>query len=80
MRDFPFWRGAIYTAKTAFALKAVGEDLSQFQKQSGLFGDEEAKLTAAQVATLRKQYSEKMKKFEAEAMPPNPPGKPKFNK
>ncbi len=66
MKDFPFWRGAIYTAKTALALKAVGEDLSQFQKQSGLFGDEEAKLSEAQVATLRKQYSEKMKKLFTE--------------
>jgi hypothetical protein len=61
MKDFSFWRGAIYAAKTALILKAVGEDLSNFQAQSGLFGDEEKKLTAEQVAILRTQYSEKMK-------------------
>ena len=66
MKNFPFWRGAFYSAKTAAVLKSVGEDLSQFQAQSGLFGDEEAMLTAAQVATLRKQYAVKMKKLVAE--------------
>ena len=80
MKDFPFWRGAIYNAKTPLALKAVGEDLSQFQKQSGLFGDEEAKLTDGQMATLRKQYSEKMKKLTAETLETQAPKKPKFNK
>ncbi len=66
MKDFPFWRGAIYNAKTQITLKAVGEDLSKFQKQSGLFVDEEAKLTGDQLTTLRKQYSEKMKKLVVE--------------
>lgn len=80
MKDFPFWRGAIYNAKSPLILKAIGEELSQFQAQSGLFDDEEPKLTVVQVATLRKQYSEKMKKFEAETMPPKSPGKSKFNK
>jgi len=65
---FLFWRGAIYNAKTALFLKSVGEDLSKFQAQSGLFGDEEAKLTAAQVANLRKQHSEKIKKLEDERL------------
>lgn len=80
MKDFPFWRGAIYNAKTALILKAVEEDLSQFQKQSGLFGDEEAKLTDDQVATLRKQYSEKMKKLTDETLETQTPKKLKFNK
>lgn len=77
MRDFPFWRGAIYNAKTAQILKSVGEDLAQFQKQSGLFGDEEKKLTDDQVVTLRKKYSEKMEKFEKETLPQD---MPKFKK
>ena len=77
MKDFPFWKGAIYNAKTALILKSIGEELVQFQKQSGLFGDEEKKLTDDQVAALRKQYSEKMQKFEKENLPQD---KPKFNK
>jgi len=73
MKDFPFWRGAIYNAKSPLNLKSIGEELSRFQ--SGLFGDEEAKLTEAQVDTLRKMYSEKLKKLEDEI---RPPGKPEF--
>ncbi len=79
MKDFPFWRGAIHNAKTALVLKAVGEELANFKNQSNLLGDE-AKLTDAQLTTLRLEYSFKMKKFTAEAMPPKSPGKPKFNK
>lgn len=79
MKDFPFWRGAIHNAKTAFFLKSVGVDLANFKNQSNLLGDE-AKLTEAQLTTLRLEYSFKMKKFEAEALPPKLPGKPKFNK
>ena len=78
MRDFPFWRSEISSAKTSHVLKKVGADLSQFQKQSGLFGDEEKKLTEEQVGTLRKMYKEKMKQLEKEAL--TPPAKPKFNK
>ena len=77
MKDFQFWRGAIYNAKTALILKSVGEDLAQFQKQSGLFGDEEKKLSDDQVIFLREQYLEKMKKIEKENLPQD---KPKFNK
>ena len=80
MKDFPFWRGAIHNAKTPLILKAVGEDLSNFQAQSGLFGDQEAKLTTDQVGNLRKMYSEKMKKLENETRDVKAPGKPKFNK
>jgi hypothetical protein len=80
MKDFPFWRGAIYNAKTPVILKSVGEDLANFQKQTGLFGDGEKKLTDEQVATLRLEYSTRMKKLEKEALPPQTPGKPKFNK
>jgi hypothetical protein len=79
MKDFPFWRGAIYNAKTPLILKAVGEDLNNFQNQSD-FLTEGNKLTEEEVAILRKQYSERMKRLEKEAMPPKPPGKPKFKK
>ncbi len=34
MKDFPFWRGAIHNAKTAFFLKSVGVDLAQIPKES----------------------------------------------
>ena len=77
--SFPFWRGAIYNAKTALILKAVGEDLANFKNQSDFIGDK-PKLTEAQLATLRKMYSEKIKKYESEAMPPKSHGKPKFKK
>jgi hypothetical protein len=36
MKDFTFWRGAIQTASSQAALKAVGEDLAQFQGQTKL--------------------------------------------
>jgi len=80
MKDFPFWRGAIYNAKTPLILKAVGEDLAQFQKQSGLFGDGEKKLTDDQVVTLRTQYSKKKMKLEKETLPHSVSRKPKFHK
>lgn len=80
MKDLPYWRTAISNAKTALILKAVGEELAQFQKQTELLGDGDKKLSEEQVATLRLEYSFKMKKFESEAMPPKTPGKPKFNK
>ena len=79
MKDFTFWHGALYNAKNAFILKSIGEELAQFQKQSGILS-EGYSLRRAEVAILHKMYSEKMKKFEREAMPPKPPGKPKFNK
>ena len=79
MKDFLFWRGAIYNAKTALILKSVGEDLANFKNQSDFIGDK-PRLNEAQLAALRTMYSEKMKKFEAEAMPPMPSGKPKFKK
>jgi len=79
MKDFPFWRGAIFNAKTLIILKSVGEELAQFQKQSDFLGDT-PKLTLTQIATLRNLYSQKLKKFESEAMPPKTSGKPKFNK
>lgn len=66
MKDLPFWRNAIYNAKTTPVLKAVGEDLSNFQNQTGLFEDGEKKLTDDQVATLRLEYSLRMKKLQAE--------------
>jgi hypothetical protein len=80
MKDFPYWHGAIYSAKTALILKAVGEELEKYQNQLGLFGGDIMKLTIVQMAILRKQYSEKTKKLEGEALPGHPPGKPEFNK
>jgi hypothetical protein len=68
MKDFTFWRGSIYNAKTPLILKYVGEELGQFQNQPGLFGDGEEKLTDHQVRTLRLEYSFKIKKFESEAI------------
>ncbi len=68
MKDLPFWRSAIYNARTPLILKSVGEELAQFQNQSGLFGDEEKKLNAGQMDTLRKEYAERMKKLKAEAV------------
>ena len=68
MKDFPFWHTAITSAKTVPVLKSVGEDLAQFQGQTGFLGDEEKKLTDSQVAALRTQYSEKLKKLQAEKL------------
>lgn len=68
MNDFPAWREAIQTSKTIPDLKSIGEDLAQFQHQSGLFGDEEKKLNDVQVVALRKMYSEKMEKLKAEKL------------
>ena len=79
MKDFPFWRGAIHNAKTVLVLKAVGEDLANFKNQSNLLSDE-VKLTEAQLETLRLEYSLKMKKLTAEALPAPKQGKPKFKK
>lgn len=79
MKDFSFWRGAIHNAKTVLVLKSVGEDLANYKNQSNLLGDE-AKLTEAQLETLRLEYSLKMKKLAAESLPNKQPGKPKFNK
>ncbi len=77
MKDLPFWRGAIHNAKTVLVLKSVGEDLATFKNQADFIGDK-PKLNEAQLETLRLEYSLKMKKLTAEAMPPRPPGKPKF--
>ena len=79
MKDFPFWRSAIHNAKTALILKAVGEDLANYKNQATLL-DDTTKLNTAQLETLRLEYALKMKKFTAEALPPKPPGKPKFKK
>ena len=79
MKDFPFWHTAISSSKTVPVLKSVGEDLSQFQNQSDFLGGD-PKLNNAQLATLRNIYSEKLKKLTADALDPNPPGKPKFKK
>lgn len=79
-RSYSSWREAIQAAKTLPTLKAIGEDLGQFQKQSGLFGDEEKKLADPQIETLRKLYSEKMKKLVAETMDNNGSTKPEFKK
>ena len=80
MKDFPFWHSSIYNAKTLLTLKAVGEDLSQFQKQPGFLVDEEKKLTDMQVEALRKIYSEKMKKLTAETLEAPGSKKPEFKK
>ena len=79
MKDSPFWHTAIASVKTVPVLKSVGEDLSQFQKQSDFLGGD-PKLNPAQLATLRNMYSEKLKKLIADTLDPNPPGKPKFKK
>jgi hypothetical protein len=68
MKDFTFWRGLITDAKTPKALKEAGENLNQYQNQTGLFGDEEKKLSEGQVAILRAMYSEKMKKVQVEKL------------
>lgn len=64
MKDLSYWRGAIYSAKTILHLKSIGEDLAKFQGQTGLFGDEEKSLPDHQVLSLRKQYTEKLKKLQ----------------
>lgn len=79
MKDFPFWRSAIHNAKTALILKSVGEDLANFKNQADFIGDK-PKLNEAQLETLRLEYSLKMKKLAAEALPATPPSKPKFKK
>ena len=68
MKDFPFWRGAIYNAKTALVLKAVGEELAQFQSQSDFLGGD-PKLNEAQLATLRTQYTQKLSEFKTAGKP-----------
>jgi hypothetical protein len=69
MKDFPFWRDSIENAKTALVLKAVGEDLAQFQSQTDFAGVEaEPKLKPPQVEAIRKIYSEKLKKLKAEKL------------
>ena len=80
MKDFPFWRGAIYKAKTPLVLKAVGEELAQFQKQTGFLDDDVMKLTVVQMAILRKQYAEKLKKLTSETIDLKDRPKPKLNK
>lgn len=79
MKDFAFWRSAIHNVKSALILKSVGEDLANYKNQANLLGDE-AKLTEAQLETLRLEYSLKMKKLAAETLPNKQHGKPKFNK
>jgi predicted RNA-binding Zn-ribbon protein involved in translation (DUF1610 family) len=69
MKDFPFWRGAIYNAKTPQVLKSIGEELAQFQSQSDFLGGD-PKLNEAQLATLRTQYSLKLKEFKSPDSPP----------
>lgn len=71
MRDFPYWRGAIYKANTLPALKAIGEELAQFQSQSDFLGGD-PKLNEAQLAALRTQYSMKFKEFKPPDSPPAP--------
>ncbi len=64
MRDFPFWRGAIYNAKTRRELNDVAEELEKFEKWSKLNGSEDEKLTDAQLDSLYLQYTEKMKRLD----------------
>ena len=64
MRDFPFWRGAIYKTKTPQALKSAEEDLANFQKEP-VFNSNEPKLTNAQVKILSKLVSDKMAEFSS---------------
>lgn len=79
MKDLPFWRSSIHNAKTPFNLKVVGEDIANFKNQSNLLVDQ-AKLTEAQLETLRLEYSLKMKKLTAETISSRPTDKPKFKK
>lgn len=69
LKDFPYWRSAILNAKTVPVLKAVGEDLAQFQSQTGFEGVEaEPKLKPPQVEALRKYYSDKLIKLKSEKL------------
>ena len=69
MKDFNFWREAITSSKTLEVLKSIGADLAQFQSQTNLAGvDTEPKLMVPQVLSLRKIYSEKMKKLKSEKL------------
>ena len=77
MKDFTFWHSALYNSKTALILKAVGDDLAQFQKQLDYF-KEGYKLTGAETAILLKLYDEKMAQFQIPKGRPS--GKPKFKK
>jgi predicted RNA-binding Zn-ribbon protein involved in translation (DUF1610 family) len=69
MKDLPYWRGLIYNAKSPLVLKSIGEELAQFQSQSDFLGGD-PKLNEAQLATLRTQYSQKMKEFKPPDLPP----------
>jgi hypothetical protein len=66
LRDFPFWRGAIYNAKTRRELNDVAEELEKFEKWSKLNGSDDEKLTDAQLDSLYLQYTEKMKRLDKE--------------
>lgn len=79
MKDFPFWHSALYNSKTALILKAVWEDLNNFQNQSDFLA-EGNKLTEDEMAILRKMYSEMLKKLVKDALPPKPPSKRKSKK
>jgi hypothetical protein len=69
MKDFPFWHTAINNAKTQDVLKSVGVDLAQFQSQTDFAGVEaEPKLKPPQVESLRKIYSERLKKLKSEKL------------
>ena len=80
MKDVPYWRGLINNSKTVLDLKAVGQNLALFQNQSGLFSDEEKKLTENQVTLLREMYSDRLEKLDSEALDVKLPGRPEFNK
>jgi hypothetical protein len=63
VKDFPFWRGAIYNAKTTLELRIViGEIAKVLSGQD--FPGKESKFTAEQVDMLRKMYSEKLEELE----------------
>ena len=63
MRDFPYWRGAIYNTKTRRELLDVAEELEKFEKWAKLNGSDDEKLSDAQLDSLYLQYTEKMKKL-----------------
>ena len=75
MKDFDYWRGRIIYARIPLSLKAVGEELAKFQKQTEPWDDGNKKLTNYQVARLRLEYSFKMKKLAAKALLPKGPKK-----
>ena len=63
MRDLPYWRNAIYNAKSPVELKSIGEDIAIYKNQTDFLSNE-PRLTDNQVDILRRLFAEKMDEYQ----------------